>query len=111
MVYMEKSTLIRQLNFAPDGMDLVQKVDKIYLGNPCFIYALADDVPEIGNVRETFFYCSMCVNHKVTASPVSDFLVKGHTFEVGGKSKNQKQILFLFGHLVLITDICLVVDN
>lgn len=92
MVYMEKSTLIRQLNFAPDGMDLVQKVDKIYLGNPCFIYALADDVPEIGNVRETFFYCSMCVNHKVTASPVSDFLVKGHTFEVGGKSKNQKQI-------------------
>ena len=28
----------------------------------------------------------------MTASPVSDFLVKGHTFEVGGKSKNQKQI-------------------
>ncbi|MGM9742590.1 MAG: DUF4143 domain-containing protein [Candidatus Cryptobacteroides sp.] len=33
MVYMEKSTLIRQLNYAPDGMDLVQKEDKIYLGN------------------------------------------------------------------------------
>ena len=29
---------------------------------------------------------------RLTASPVSDFLVKGHTFEVGGKSKNQKQI-------------------
>lgn len=92
MVYMEKSTLIRQLNFAPNGMDLVQKVDKIYLGNPCFIYALADDSPEIGNIRETFFYCAMCVNHKVTASPAADFLVKGHTFEVGGKSKKQKQI-------------------
>ena len=92
MVYMEKSTLIRQLNFAPDGMDLVQKVDKIYLGNTCFIYALADENPEIGNIRETFFYCAMCVNHKVTSSPAADFLVKGHTFEVGGKSKKQKQI-------------------
>ncbi len=92
MVYMEKSTLIRQLNFAPDGMDLVQKVDKIYLGNTCFIYALADENPEIGNIRETFFYCAMCVNHKVTSSPAADFIVKGHTFEVGGKSKKQKQI-------------------
>ena len=92
MVYMEKSTLIRRLNFAPDGMDLVQKVDKIYLGNTCFIYALADENPEIGNIRETFFYCAMCVNHKVTSSPAADFLVKGHTFEVGGKSKKQKQI-------------------
>lgn len=92
MVYMEKSTLIRQLNFTPDGMDLVQKVDKIYLGNTCFIYALADENPEIGNIRETFFYCAMCVNHKVTSSPAADFLVKGHTFEVGGKSKKQKQI-------------------
>lgn len=92
MVYMEKSTLIRQLNFAPDGMGLVQKVDKIYLGNTCFIYALADENPEIGNIRETFFYCAMCVNHKVTSSPAADFLVKGHTFEVGGKSKKQKQI-------------------
>lgn len=92
MVYMEKSTLIRQLNFTPDGMDLVQKVDKIYLGNTCFIYALADENPEIGNIRETFFYCAMCVNHKVTSSPAADFLVKGHTFEVGGNSKKQKQI-------------------
>ena len=92
MVYMEKSSLIRQLNFAPDGMDLVQKVDKIYLGNTCFIYALADENPEIGNIRETFFYCAMCVNHKVTSSPAADFIVKGHTFEVGGKSKKQKQI-------------------
>jgi len=92
MVYMEKSTLIRQLNFAPDGMDLVQKVDKIYLGNTCFIYALADENPEIGNIRETFFYCAMCVNHKVTSSPAADFIVKCHTFEVGGKSKKQKQI-------------------
>ncbi len=38
---------------------------------------------------------------RLTASPVSDFLVKGHTFEVGGKVEESKTI----------TDICLVVDN
>ena len=105
MVYMEKSTLIRQLNFAPDGMDLVQKVDKIYLGNTCFIYALADENPEIGNIRETFFYCAMCVNHKVTSSPAADFIVKDHTFEVGGKSKKQKQIKNLNDAFVVKDDI------
>ena len=80
------------MNYAPDGMELVQKTDKIYLGNPCFIYALADENPEIGNIRETFFYCSLSVNNKVTSSPAADFLVGGHTFEVGGKSKKQKQV-------------------
>lgn len=105
MVYMEKSTLIRQLNFAPDGMDLVQKVDKIYLGNTCFIYALADENPEIGNIRETFFYCAMCVNHKVTSSPAADFIVKSHTFEVGGKSKKQKQIKNVNDAFVVKNDI------
>ena len=105
MVYIEKSTLIRQLNFAPDGMDLVQKIDKIYLGNTCFIYALADENPEIGNIRETFFYCAMCVNHKVTSSPAADFLVKGHTFEVGGKSKKQKQIKNIKDAFVVKDDI------
>ena len=38
---------------------------------------------------------------RLTASPVSDFLVKGHTFEVGGEVEEAKTI----------TDICLVVDN
>ena len=34
----------------------------------------------------------MSVNHKVMASPVSDFLVDGHTFEVGGRGKTGRQI-------------------
>lgn len=74
--------------FAP----AVEKVDKIYLGNTCFIYALADGNPEVGNIRETFFFNALSVRQKVLSSPVSDFLVDGHTFEVGGKSKKQKQI-------------------
>lgn len=56
------------------------------------VFAQNDDIPEIGNIRETFFYCALCVNNKVTVSPIADFLVDGHTFEVGGKSKKRKQI-------------------
>ena len=34
-------------------------------------------------------------NNKVTSSPAADFLVGGHTFEVGGKAKNWLQLLIL----------------
>lgn len=92
MVYMEKAKLIQQLETGSEGMGAIEKVDKIYLGNTSFIHALADGSPEIGNIRETFFLQAMSVRQKVFSSPVSDFLVEGHTFEVGGKSKKQKQI-------------------
>lgn len=92
MVYMEKAKLLQQLEVGSEGMAAVEKVDKIYLGNTCFIYALADGNLEVGNIRETFFFRALSVRQKVLSSPVSDFLVDGHTFEVGGKSKKQKQI-------------------
>ena len=34
----------------------------------------------------------MRVNNRVASSPVSDFLIDGMTFEVGGKNKKKKQI-------------------
>jgi len=34
----------------------------------------------------------MRVNHSVFNSPISDFLIDGKTFEIGGKKKGQKQI-------------------
>ncbi len=92
MVYMEKSGLTRQLNAAPDGMALVEKTEKVYLGNTNFIHALSDGNPDTGNIRETFFLSALAVNHKVTASPVSDFLVDGHIFEVRGRGKSGKQV-------------------
>ncbi len=92
MTYLEKSGLLRLLNVSSGGMSLVEKVEKVYLGNTNFIYALSDGSPEIGNVRETFFLSSLSLRNKVLASPVSDFLIDGRTFEVGGKSKTRKQI-------------------
>ncbi len=92
MVYIEKSGLTRQLNMSGGGMSLFEKPEKVYLGNTNFIYALSDGMQNPGNVRETFFLSAMSVNHTVTASPVADFVVEGHTFEVGGKGKIGKQV-------------------
>jgi hypothetical protein len=60
------------------------------LGNTNLVYALSEGKPDVGNLRETFFLSQMQVNQKVYASKVSDFLVEGKTFEVGGKSKSKK---------------------
>ncbi len=105
MVYMEKSKLVRLLNMSAGGMSLVEKVEKVYLGNTNLIYALSDGSPEIGNVRETFFLSALSLRNKVLASPVSDFLVDGHTFEVGGKSKTRKQIADISDAYVVKDDI------
>ena len=105
MVYMDKSGLVRLLNMSSGGMSLVEKVEKVYLGNTNFIYALSDGAPEIGNVRETFFLSALSPRNKVMASPVSDFLIDGHTFEVGGKSKTRKQITDIEDAFVVKDDI------
>lgn len=105
MVYMERSGLTRQLNAAPDGMALVKKTEKVYLGNTNFIHALSDGNPDTGNIRETFFLSALAVNHKVTASPVSDFLVDGHIFEVRGRGKSGKQVRELADAYIVKDDI------
>lgn len=37
-------------------MKLLEKVEKIYLNNTNLAYALSEQVPDIGSVRETVFY-------------------------------------------------------
>ncbi len=90
--WIEKAGLISQLRDSTGGIQGLGKVDKIYLDNPALIYVLGDKNVEVGTVRETFFFNQMSQGHCITSSPVSDFLVNGKTFEVGGKSKGQKQI-------------------
>lgn len=55
-------------------------------------FALSSSAPDIGNLRETFFFNQMRVNHTVFNSSISDFLIDDKTFEIGGKKKGQKQI-------------------
>jgi predicted AAA+ superfamily ATPase len=104
-LYIEEAGLIAQLRNATGGIRGLGKVDKIYLENTNLIYNLAKETPNIGNIRETFFFNQMKVNYDTIASPVSDFLIDNMTFEVGGKNKGQKQISGLANAFVLKDDI------
>ncbi|MEG0518776.1 MAG: AAA family ATPase [Bacteroidales bacterium] len=92
MFYLEKAGIISQLRTQVQGIRALGKVEKVYLGNTNLIHALAEDKPEIGNLRETFFFSQMSVKNDVFSSDISDFTINSKTFEIGGKKKGQKQI-------------------
>jgi predicted AAA+ superfamily ATPase len=91
-LYMEHAGLIGQLRDKTSGIRGLGKVDKVYLDNTNIIFNLVGDKSNVGNIRETFFYNQMRVNNKVISSKTADFVIDNSTFEVGGKSKQQKQI-------------------
>jgi hypothetical protein len=91
--YLEKSNLIKMLHKDAAGLTKLNKPDKLFLQNPNLMYAFANQAPDIGNVRETFFLSQMMVNHEVSFAEKGDFSVDNkYTFEVGGRKKTQKQI-------------------
>lgn len=92
LMYMERAGMIAQLRDAVGGIRGLGKTEKIYLDNTNLIYVLAPKRADIGNIRETFFMNQMRIAGDVMCSPVSDFLVDGMTFEIGGRKKGQKQI-------------------
>lgn len=89
---MERAGLIALLHEATKGVRGLGKVEKVYLDNTNLSFALSSSAPVVGNLRETFFFNQMRVNHTVFNSPISDFLIEDKTFEIGGKKKGQKQI-------------------
>ena len=89
--YLEKAELVNVLREKASGIKVLQKIDKVYLNNPNFAYALIEN-PNIGNLRETIFLMWLRVGHTIVGSPISDFEVDNITFEVGGKNKGGKQL-------------------
>ena len=92
LFYLEKSGMIQCLTAPDRGMNLLSKIEKIYLDNPNLMYALSGGHADTGNLRETFFYNQMRVCNEVHSSDVSDFSIGDYTFEVGGKKKTRRQI-------------------
>jgi predicted AAA+ superfamily ATPase len=90
--FIEKVGLIAQLREHGGGLGVLGKVEKIFLDNPNLIHCLTENLPDVGNIRETVFYNQLRVENKVYSSPYSDFSIKNMTFEIGGKSKGRKQI-------------------
>jgi len=91
--YMEKAGLIGQLRNETSGIRGLGKVDKVYLDNTNVIFNLVGDKSNIGNLRETFFFNQMRVKNEILSSNKADFLIDNYTFEVGGKNKQQNQLV------------------
>lgn len=92
ITYMEKAGLLKQLYDDTGGVRGLGKVTKLYLENTNLAYVLGKQTPDIGNLRESFFFNQLAVQHEVTASSQSDFQVDGCTFEIGGHKKGNAQI-------------------
>lgn len=92
VTYLEKAGLLSLLREKAKGMKMLEKVEKIYLDNTNLAFALSEQEPDVGNIRETIFFAWMRVGHFVTSSAVSDFEIDGITFEVGGRNKTNRQI-------------------
>jgi len=97
--------MISQLREKTDSFLLIGKVEKVYLDNTNLAFCLSEKEPNTGNLRETFFLNQMRVNHKVYRSEKGDFNIQNMTFEVGGKSKAQKQIEHLKNAYIVKDDI------
>ena len=103
LYYLERAGVIAQLRNKVEGIRLLGKAEKIYLGNTNLIYALAEDKPDIGNMRETFFFSQMQINNRIFSSEKVDFQIGDYSFEVGGRKKGMKQIEGL-GNAYIVKD-------
>lgn len=105
ITHIEKAGLLKQLYDATGGIRGLGKVTKLYLDNTNLAYILGKDKPDIGNIRETFFFNQLAVTKDVTSSSQSDFQVNEYTFEVGGRKKGNSQIQGLNKAFIVKDDI------
>lgn len=91
--FLEEARLISLLYPSGFGVDVMQKPEKIYLDNSSLAFALTQQLPNPGNIRETFFASQLKVNHQVAYPSNGDFIIDNQwLFEVGGSKKTFKQI-------------------
>jgi len=87
------------------GNNYLNKPEKLYLQNTNIAYALVSNA-NIGTIRETFFLNQLLVNHKVTYPKQGDFMIdEEYLFEVGGKTKDYKQIADIHNSFIVADNI------
>ena len=88
-----QTRLIKLLRTDTKGISYLQKPEKVYLENTNLMHSFAQDQPNLGSIRESFFYNQVSYKHKVTSLKYADFMVDAkYTFEVGGANKSLKQL-------------------
>ncbi|MCL2313043.1 MAG: AAA family ATPase [Firmicutes bacterium] len=96
LIFLEKAHLLGLLQQNVHGLGVLSKPEKIYLNNTNLAYALEENNPNIGNLRETFFFNQLKAIGEVTSAKKADFIVNNkYVFEIGGQSKGHEQIVGL----------------
>jgi uncharacterized protein len=104
--YLEKARMIRLLNQPDKYISRLQKPDKLFIDNPNLFYVLNPEMVNKGSLRETFALNQLAVSHEVALHETADFLVDNkYVFEIGGKSKDLKQVKDSVDGFVLVDDI------
>lgn len=90
---LNESRITFSLHKHGNGINRLQKPDKLYLDNTNLSYALVGQSPNRGTARETFFANQLRYGHSVEATDTGDFLIDDkYTFEIGGSGKGKRQI-------------------
>jgi len=105
--YLDKLQIIINVEKAGGKFAGLQKPEKIYLNNTNFMHALvSSENINKGNLRETYVANLLHGIHVLQVPLSGDFLVdETYTFEIGGKSKNEKQIKNITHSYILSDDI------
>ena len=94
LTILERGGLINLLQSSTKGVNSLAKPEKIYLNNTNQIFAFDSNKPNLGNLRETFFFNQLQAVCEVNSAPKGDFKIDNtYTFEVGGKNKGHEQIV------------------
>lgn len=92
--YLDRAQLIHLLYSDLASLKKLQKPDKIYMENTNLLYALSLKEVNVGTLREVFMVNQLSYHHRLEyCTRSADYTIDGkYIIEVGGKSKEGKQI-------------------
>jgi predicted AAA+ superfamily ATPase len=103
---LDKAGIINCITEPKTTLQALSKPQKIYLENTNIIHSLALRNENVGNIRETFFANQLRTKHKVNTAEKGDFTIdNAFVFEVGGKSKTNRQIATVENAFIATDDI------
>ena len=103
---LNRAKIVNLLYSDEEGVKRLQKPDKIYLENPNLMEVFKQSKTNPGTLRECFLVGQLKYGHKVEYTTHGDVLVdRKYTIEVGGKSKEGKQISSVQNGFIAADDI------
>jgi predicted AAA+ superfamily ATPase len=110
--HLQNARLIGMLHVPGGGLSELQKPEKVFLENPNLAYALLETEPEVGNLRETFFFNQVSFIAETSAPDTADFKVADrYLFEVGGKGKKRRQLQGIPNSFLALDDLETGIDD